>query len=348
EAYQLVLDGAGATLPRRDAVDRRVIENVRTGKATARRSRDDLHEFLKRVRYNDDLINRNIALIEGGIIMDPNDVGGYPDYHGEPYTDTDGDGLPDAWETAHGLNPHDPADAIQSPGENQYTPIECFIHGINPRNQPDWTNLKNNIDRASMPGRPAGVEAAPADHPGMLRARAVTAALTLPDPAAADRVEALISNYYVALHDILGARQRTLDAIETAGEKNDAAVTEAYAIAKAQYVPRRLALLANLALVVDQPTIEQIKDAMTGGVMLQTYRNYIDMAPALTDVEKAQIYAWMLEARENALDAFTSKQQHQWFAKYRGKINNYIVAQGYDFKTLSSEWAARNNRPKGP
>ena len=45
--------------------------------------------------------------------LDPSEVGGYPAYKGTPYVDSDGDGLPDTWETAHGLNPHDPADAVK-------------------------------------------------------------------------------------------------------------------------------------------------------------------------------------------------------------------------------------------
>lgn len=162
-AYNSVLANAGATLPRRDPVDVRIIESVRTGQANARQSRADLAEHLKGVRFNDDMIARITSLIPLGIITDPNDVGGYPEYKGTPYPDTDGDGLPDDWETAHGLNPNDPADATQSPGENQYTYIECFIYKLDPRNQPDWTDLKNNVDRTSTTGRPAGAEAAPAN-----------------------------------------------------------------------------------------------------------------------------------------------------------------------------------------
>ncbi|MDP0498806.1 MAG: polysaccharide lyase [Verrucomicrobiota bacterium JB022] len=107
-AYEWVLRNAGATLPKRDPVDERVIEMVRSGK----------------VGYQD------------GIITDIAQVGGYPEYKGEPYQDSDGDGIPDEWELKYGLDPHDPSDASQDLNGNGYANIEEWINGRDPSAPP--------------------------------------------------------------------------------------------------------------------------------------------------------------------------------------------------------------------
>jgi len=65
-----------------------------------------------------------------GIITDPKQVGGYPDYKGKSYTDTDNDGMPDDWEKGHGLNPKDASDAVKDADSDGYTNIEAFIFKI--------------------------------------------------------------------------------------------------------------------------------------------------------------------------------------------------------------------------
>ena len=75
-AYQKVVAGAGCSL-HRDAVDRRLIE--------------DLTSLGKR----------------GQTVHDPAEMGGFGEIAGgKTLPDTDGDGIPDAWEIANGLNPN--------------------------------------------------------------------------------------------------------------------------------------------------------------------------------------------------------------------------------------------------
>ena len=147
-AYETVLANAGATLPRRDAVDARVTSMVRTGQvAEARPSAAD-SEKAAAVGYAPKWVNELADLVGKGFITNPEQVGGYPDYRGEPYADADGDGLPDDWESRLGLNPHDAADASADLNGDGYTNIEDFINGLDPRAPKiDWTNLKNNVDR---------------------------------------------------------------------------------------------------------------------------------------------------------------------------------------------------------
>jgi len=44
--------------------------------------------------------------------------------------DTDMDGMPDAWETKHGLNPSSPSDATGDFDHTGYTNVEKYINGI--------------------------------------------------------------------------------------------------------------------------------------------------------------------------------------------------------------------------
>jgi hypothetical protein len=65
------------------------------------------------------------------------------------------------------------------------------------------------------------------------------------------------------------------------------------------------------------------------------------MIPTLTNEQKAQIMTWLVEAREYAMDAETSEKKHGWFGKYKGRINNYLSAAGYDLKKEGDAWQKR-------
>ncbi|WP_221032388.1 hypothetical protein [Actomonas aquatica] len=119
EAYAAVLAGAGATLPRRDPVDLRIIEEVRSGQPT----------------YGN------------GIVKVHTDVGGWPDYQGTPPpVDSDGDGMPDAWERRYGFDPHDPASGWVDSDKDGYTNVEEYLNGTDPRVATDYTDPANNVN----------------------------------------------------------------------------------------------------------------------------------------------------------------------------------------------------------
>lgn len=92
---------------------------------------------------------------------------------------------------------------------------------------------------------------------------------------------------------------------------------------------------------LNEQQVVQVKDGMTYGVVPLTYKGYLDMLPELTEAQKEVIYEHLVEAREYAMDAGSSDQKHWWFGKYKGKINNYLSAQGYDLGKASKEWQAR-------
>ncbi|WP_363322023.1 T9SS type A sorting domain-containing protein [uncultured Pontibacter sp.] len=108
QAYEAVLEQAGASL-KRDAVDARIVADVRNGAATFNGSKTGYR----------------------GIIDSQEDVGGWPVLAtGTAPTDTDGDGMPDAWETEHGLNPNDSADRNGDYNGNGYTNLEKYLNSL--------------------------------------------------------------------------------------------------------------------------------------------------------------------------------------------------------------------------
>ncbi|TGE24214.1 polysaccharide lyase [Hymenobacter aquaticus] len=125
KAYAYVLENAGATLPKRDPVDARVIEQVRTGKIT----------YKEGVKLPDTQFKHRRLPIDSykqGIITDISQVGGYPTYAGQPYQDSDKDGMPDQYEKKNKLNPNDASDASQVRGKDGYTNIEVYLNSVVP------------------------------------------------------------------------------------------------------------------------------------------------------------------------------------------------------------------------
>ncbi len=124
QAKVYVLANAGATLPVRDAVDTRIVKEVTTGVPT----------ILPNVKVPETQFKHRRLPIDSykiGVITDPAQVGGYPEYKGTPYKDSDNDGIPDEWERKNGLNPNDPTDSAKyAKDKSGYTNIEVFINSI--------------------------------------------------------------------------------------------------------------------------------------------------------------------------------------------------------------------------
>lgn len=126
EAYSFVLDNVGATLPKRDPVDARIVREVRTGKIEYKKDgKSGVTPYIKRRLPADSY--------KEGIISDISQVGGYPTYKGKPYKDSDKDGMPDWYEKKHGFNPHDASDAAAYAKDGTgYTNIEEYLNSVVP------------------------------------------------------------------------------------------------------------------------------------------------------------------------------------------------------------------------
>ena len=140
EAFDFVMENCGAIYPKRDIVDQRIIHQIKTNEVYYDKAADnrEYYQFQYR-RLPADSYKK-------GIITDVSQVGGYPEYKGKPYKDSDLDGMPDAWEKKYGLNPKDASDAVKDCNGDGYTNIEKYINGINPKKKIDWTDLSNNYD----------------------------------------------------------------------------------------------------------------------------------------------------------------------------------------------------------
>ena len=60
--------------------------------------------------------------------------------------DSDGDGMPDAWERRFGFNPEDPASGWVDSDKDGYTNVEEYLNGTDPRVAIDYTDPANNVN----------------------------------------------------------------------------------------------------------------------------------------------------------------------------------------------------------
>lgn len=109
QALEDVLDGAGASLAR-DSIDARIVNEVRTGTVTYYGSKNGLAGIID---YTSDLADPWPTLSPG-----------------TAPTDTDHDGMPDAWEIANGLNETNPADRNYYDLHLDYTNLEVYLNSL--------------------------------------------------------------------------------------------------------------------------------------------------------------------------------------------------------------------------
>lgn len=99
ETFNLVLANVGAVVPKRDAVDQRIVNDVING--------------------------------TGKIIDDPAEVGGWPELaSGGAASDTDHDGMPDSWEGRQGFNKQDASDGSADSDGDGYSNLEEYLSTI--------------------------------------------------------------------------------------------------------------------------------------------------------------------------------------------------------------------------
>ena len=176
------------------------------------------------------------------------------------------------------------------------------------------------------------------------RSQKIIDKLKLKDTVVSRNVLNIVANKYFMLNDIYAKRDTAINQIKRStlvGDARNAAITAAQNEKEAALYRSHFAFAADLSLFINDKQIEVIKDGMTFGVVKVTYDATLDMIPSLKKEEKAQILAWLKEAREFAIDAENSNKKHEAFGKYKGRINNYLSKRGYDLVKEREAWYER-------
>ncbi len=185
---------------------------------------------------------------------------------------------------------------------------------------------------------PSGAQAADGDYMNVVtrRAEKIVQTLDLNDPGQELRVRDLIAMQYVHLSEIHDARDKEISLLAGESDLDDASRQRQEERIRAQ-ADKKLAklhkaYLEDLSQELSPAEVDQVKDGMTYGLVAHTYHAYLSLLPELTGAQREKIMEWLVEARETAMDAGSSEEKHYWFGKYKGKINNYLSAEGYDLK----------------
>jgi len=178
------------------------------------------------------------------------------------------------------------------------------------------------------------------------RAGKIVATLGLPDSAAYLRVRGIVANQYKDLNAVYTDRDDHLKQLKDQQPAAGKATADSIKKNIQQDVDTRVeklhtAYLARLRKELTPRQVDQVKDGMTYSVLEVTYKAYQEMLPSLTDEQKKRILSDLTEAREHAMDAESSRKKHEWFGKYKGRINNYLSSQGIDMKRAEEDWKLR-------
>src|SRR5690606_12024497 len=181
-----------------------------------------------------------------------------------------------------------------------------------------------------------------------IRADKIVATLAIVDSTRYYQVRDVLVEQYSILNTHNEAREEAIKQIkeEFVGQKE---VLENKRTAYEADQDKELRVVHNIFVdklerLLDGSQIEAIKNGMTYGVLPLTYGAFQDMIPSLTNEQKAKILNYLTEARELAMDAPGSREKHAVFGKFKGRINNYLSAQGYDLQKEGDNWKARREQ----
>ncbi|UAY56199.1 DUF3826 domain-containing protein [Arachidicoccus terrestris] len=173
--------------------------------------------------------------------------------------------------------------------------------------------------------------------------------LHLKDAAKVQKVSRVIEQQYFDLNRIDSIQVSETGKIKDSQLSETAKKDAVKAVkAEAEQSVARLhpAFVGRLNELLNKDQVDEVKDGLTYHTLEVTYRAYTQMLPDLSQKQKDQIMAWLVEAREHAIDGGSSKEKHWWFGKYKGRINNYLSSAGIDMKEAEIAWKKRRESAK--
>lgn len=163
----------------------------------------------------------------------------------------------------------------------------------------------------------------------------IVAVLDLKEPATAAKVHATLIAQYRTLNDWHNT--------------NDTSRKLAKGKAADQFKSSLKAVhdkfIAALSADLTPEQVEKVKNKMTYGKVQFTYTGYLNEYPNLSEPHKLRVLELLKEAREEAMDGGSSDEKSAIFNRYKGKINNYLSAQGVTSARKKRPAAASTNSP---
>lgn len=168
--------------------------------------------------------------------------------------------------------------------------------------------------------------------------------LSLTNDSIRKNIQLVIINRYLELREIhqkYDERNKLIEAANLTGEEKGVELERSYYQYNSDLYRSRFSYIAWLSFYLNDEQVEIVKNAMTYNMFHIRYSDFLDLLPNLTEAEKNRVHHWLIEAREFSMDFETPRKMRQMFTKYRGRINNYLAARGYDLRKATEEQQAR-------
>jgi hypothetical protein len=166
----------------------------------------------------------------------------------------------------------------------------------------------------------------------------ILAVLNLENPSTSRKTHDLLIVQYRALRDWHDANDKKLKQVSTAQTGQ----------VKASLKTLHDKFIADLSGVLTPAQVERVKDQMTYNKVRVTYDAYCEIVPNLTVPQKTRILELLKEAREEAMDCGSAEEKSAVFKNYKGKINNYLTAEGHDVKQAYKDWGEKQKAKGNP